>query len=137
MTQAKTARTALVVVAVIFVTSVVAVVLAFIFAPPGADLSVVVGPVLGSVPATIAAVALLVQVRNVDAKVDRVADDTYRLTNGLLDAKVRAAFGDVAHPSFIRHDAHDLLDEDRRVRDEAHKEQEPPGTMADGDPHRP
>lgn len=136
MTQAATQRTALVVVAVIFVSALAAVVLSFLFAPEGADTAAVIGPILGGVPATIAAVALLVQVRNVDAKVDRVADDTYRLTNGLLDAKLRAGFADVA-PHLVHPSAHAQVEEDRRVRDSAHEEQEPPGTLGDGDPHRP
>lgn len=144
MTSPRPSTTAaLTVVAIVFVVTVVAVVAAFLFAPEDADAAQVIGPLLGTLAPTIAAVALLVQVKDVkdqqvatDAKVDRVADDTYRLTNGLLDAKLRAGFADVA-PHLVHPDAEAQVEEDRRVRDAAHVEQEPAGTMAEGDPHRP
>lgn len=127
---------ALAVVGLVFTVTVLGVVAAFLFAPPGTDAAMVIGPLLGTLAPTIAAIAVLVQVRGVDAKVDRVADDTYRLTNGLLDAKVRAGFADVA-PHLVHPEADALVAEDRLTRARAKAESEPPGTPASGDPHRP
>lgn len=115
---------ALVVVCVVFCFTLLAVLLAFLFAPAGSDATQVIGPVLGTLAPTIAAVALLVQVNKVDAKVERVAEDTYRLTNGLLDAKVRAGVADVIKDEHIDPEAKALLVEDRRVRDQQHLPEE-------------
>lgn len=111
---------ALVVVAVVFVVTVVSVLLAFLFAPAERDLSLVIGPLLGTLAPTIAAVALLVQVRGVQADVSQVRQDTYALTNGLLDSKVRAGVADVIRDEHLDPDADALIREDRAVRDRAH-----------------
>jgi hypothetical protein len=118
---------ALVVVAVVFCVTMLSVVLSFLFAPEGSDAAVVIGPLLGTLAPTIAAVALLVQVRDVKdaqaataAKVDRVAQDTHDLTNGLLDSKVRAGFADVA-PHLVHPEARPLVEDDRLTRSRAHE----------------
>ena len=111
---------ALVVVAVVFVVTVVSVLLAFLFAPEGRDLSLVIGPLLGTLAPTIAAVALLVQVRGVQADVSQVRQDTHALTNGLLDSKVRAGVADVIRDEHLDPAASTMLTEDRAVRGRAH-----------------
>ena len=112
---------ALVVVAVVFVVTVVSVLLAFLFAPADRDLTLVIGPLLGTLAPTIAAVALLVQVRGVQADVSQVRQDTHALTNGLLDSKVRAGVADVIRDEHLDPEAVALIDEDRAVRDRAHE----------------
>lgn len=113
---------ALVVVAVVFCVTVLSVLLAFLFAPEGRDLTLVVGPLLGTLAPTIAAVALLVQVRGVQADVQQVREDTHALTNGLLDSKVRAGVADVIRDEHLDPEAVALISEDRAVRDRAHTE---------------
>lgn len=134
MTNAsKSTTAALVIVAVVFTVTMLSVVLSFLFAPAGSNSADVIGPLLGTLAPTIGAIALLVQMRDVkasqqatEAKVDKVAQDTHELTNGLLDSKVRAGFADVA-PHLVHPSAADLIDEDRATRDRAHE---------DGNPHR-
>lgn len=108
---------ALVVVAVVFCVTVLSVLLAFLFAPEGRDLTLVIGPLLGTLAPTIAAVALLVQVRGVQADVSQVREDTHALTNGLLDSKVRAGVADVIRDEHLDPEAVQLIHEDRAVRD--------------------
>ena len=114
--------TALVVVAIVFVVTVVCVLLAFLFAPAERDLSLVIGPLLGTLAPTIAAVALLVQVRGVQADVSQVRQDTHALTNGLLDSKVRAGVADVIRDEHLDPEAVALIRDDRAVRERAHNE---------------
>lgn len=111
---------ALVVVAVVFCVTVLSVLLAFLFAPEGRDLTLVIGPLLGTLAPTIAAVALLVQVRGVQADVQQVRQDTHALTNGLLDSKVRAGVAETIHPDLLHPEIGDTIAEDLRVRDLAH-----------------
>lgn len=111
---------ALVVVAVVFCVTVLSVLLAFLFAPAERDLTLVIGPLLGTLAPTIAAVALLVQVRGVQADVQQVRQDTHALTNGLLDSKVRAGVADVIRDEHLDPEAVALIDEDRAVRDRGH-----------------
>ena len=111
---------ALVVVAVVFVVTVISVLLAFLFAPEGRDLTLVIGPLLGTLAPTIAAVALLVQVRGVSADVSQVRQDTHALTNGLLDSKVRAAVSETVRPDLLHPEIHDTIVEDKAVRARAH-----------------
>lgn len=118
--QRVSSTAALVVVAVVFCVTVLSVLLAFLFAPEGRDLTLVIGPLLGTLAPTIAAVALLVQVRGVQADVSQVRQDTHALTNGLLDSKVRAGVAEVLHPDLVDPDAAATIRRDRVVRDEAH-----------------
>lgn len=133
--QRQSTTAALIVVAVVFCTTMLAVLLSFLFAPPGSDATVVIGPLLGTLAPTIAAVALLVQVNTVkqaqaeqSVKVEKIAKDTHDLTNGLLDSKLRAGIADVAHPSFIRPDAHEQIAEDRAARARSHHDGDDPAT---------
>ena len=107
-------------VVVVFCFTIAACVAIFVAAPEGANTGSLVTILLSSVAQVVGVLALLVKVSGTDAKVDQVAQDTYRLTNGLLDSKVRAALSDTVHPDFIRDDATDMLQNDRRVRDEQH-----------------
>jgi len=118
------ATAALVVVAVVFVVTVVSVLLAFLFAPEGRDLTLVIGPLLGTLAPTIAAVALLVQVRGVQADVSQVRQDTHALTNGLLDAKVRAGVSEVIHPDLLHPEAAPQIARDKSTRADAHTDPE-------------
>lgn len=115
------ATAALVVVAIVFCVTVLSVLLAFLFAPEGRDLQLVIGPLLGTLAPTIAAVALLVQVRGVQADVAQVREDTHALTNGLLDSKVRAGVADVIRDEHLDPEAEALIAEDRSVRERAHE----------------
>lgn len=92
----------------------------FIAAPDGANTGSLITILLGPLAPTIGTLALLVKVSGTDAKVDQVAQDTYRLTNGLLDAKVRAGVADVVAPELLREDAHAQVALDRQVRDQVH-----------------
>lgn len=125
-----TSVAALVVVAVVFCVTVLSVLLAFLFAPEGRDLTLVIGPLLGTLAPTIAAVALLVQVRGVQADVQQVRSDTHALTNGLLDSKVRAGVADVVRDEHLDPGAAALIDRDRAVRRRAHTDVD---DLADGD----
>lgn len=108
---------------VVFCFVVAACVAVFIAAPEGANTGSLVAILIGSLAPTLASLGVL-------AKVNKVADDTHALTNGLLDAKVRAGFADVAHPSFIRPEARDQIARDRVTRADAHTdEQDTPPTV--------
>jgi hypothetical protein len=72
---------------------ITAVVLVTILAPDQeAD---VVGQLLAVIGPTVAVLVTLRALGSVQHDVSRVRDDTFRLTNGLLDAKVRAGVADV------------------------------------------
>lgn len=111
---------ALVVVAVVFVVTVLSVLAAFLFAPEGRDLTLVIGPLLGTLAPTIAAVALLVQVRGVQADVSQVRQDTHALTNGLLDSKIRAGVAETVRPDLVDPEIAATIERDREVRSDAH-----------------
>lgn len=107
-------------VVVVFCFTIAACVAVFVAAPDGANTGSLVTILLSSVAQVIGVLALLVKVSGTDAKVDQVAQDTYRLTNGLLDAKVRAGVADVVAPELLRDDAHAQVALDRQVRDQVH-----------------
>ena len=113
--------TALIVVAIVFGVTVVSVLLAFLFAPADRDLRLVIGPLIGTIAPTIAAIALLVQMGSVRGEVAQVRRDTHALTNGLLDSKVRVAVSETVHPNLVNPEVEGLLEVDRKVRDRAHE----------------
>lgn len=88
----------------------------YIFAPQGTD----VAPLIGLVGPTVAALATLGGVRQLTGKVEQVDKRTTDLTNGLADAKMRAAVADVVHPDAINPDALEQLKADRVRRDTYH-----------------
>lgn len=99
---------------VVFCFVVAACVVVFVAAPEGANTGSLIAILVGSLAPTLASLGVL-------AKVNRVADDTYRLTNGLLDAKVRAAIADTTPEHMLDPDYVDQqLHADRRVRDQQH-----------------
>lgn len=69
--------------------------LAFILAPDGRDPTILVTALVAVLAPTIASLAAVVKVGGVSAQVADVAADTERLSNGLGDAKIRAAVADV------------------------------------------
>lgn len=123
--QRVSATAALVVVAIVFVVTVLSVLLAFLFAPAERDLTLVIGPLLGTLAPTIAAVALLVQVRGVQADVQQVRQDTHALTNGLLDSKIRAGVAETVRDELVDPAAADLLRTDRQTRADHHTPEPP------------
>lgn len=125
--KSSTNTAALIVVAVMFVVTVMAVLLAFLLAPADRDLTIVIGPLLGLLAPTIASIALLAQVSTVKnvqeqqgAKLDKVAKDTHDLTNGLLDSKVRAGVADVIRPQHVDPDVLEQLERDYAARERSH-----------------
>lgn len=123
--QRVSATAALIVVAIVFVVTVLSVLLAFLFAPAERDLTLVIGPLLGTLAPTIAAVALLVQVRGVQADVQQVRQDTHALTNGLLDSKIRAGVAETVRDELVDPAAADLLRTDRQTRADHHTPEPP------------
>lgn len=113
---------------VIFCFVVAACVAVFIAAPEGANTGSLITLLLGSLASTLASLGVLAKVNQTEAKVDRVADDTYRLTNGLLDAKVRAGVADVLPDHMIDPDARTLIEGDRKMRQDQHDDSKPAGT---------
>jgi ascorbate-specific PTS system EIIC-type component UlaA len=106
---------------VVFCFTLAACVAVFIAAPEGGNTASLIAILIGALAPTLASLGVLAKVNNTDAKVDRVADDTYRLTNGLLDAKVRAGVADAMPEHMLDPDyVEGQLHVDRRVRDEQH-----------------
>lgn len=103
------------------VAGIVAVVLAaltaatavYIFAPDDADIA----PLIGLVGPTVATLAVLGKVNSVGTQLDRVDQRTEDLTNGLMDAKLRAGVADVLAPHNIDPAALNQLEADRARRD--------------------
>lgn len=109
-TPIRTAPTAVIVGVVVVVCFAIAAVVAItIAAPDGANTGSIITLLLGSLAPTIAALANLAKTEKIQAQVDE-------LSNGLGDAKHRAAIADVVRPEFLRDDAAPLLDQDRARR---------------------
>lgn len=89
----------------------------FVAAPEGANTGSLLALLLGQLAPTVAALALLAKQSSTDAKVDTISEDTSAMTNGLGDAKLRAAIADVLDPSLIDPTALQQIDHDRRRRD--------------------
>lgn len=106
-----------VVVGAVFCFTVAGVVGLVIAAPEGANVEQTVTILLGSLASTIAALVALVKVNSVGGTVDQVARDTTALTNGLMDAKIRAAVADVLSPHLVDPEMSDRLAVDRETRD--------------------
>lgn len=124
---ASSTNVAVVAVCVVFCFTLTAVVVVFALAPEGANTTALVGSLLGTIAPTLAAVAVLVQVKGVQvaqaeqgAQISRVASDTHALTNGLLDSKVRAGVSEVIRPDLLHPDAAEQITRDKVIRDEQH-----------------
>lgn len=130
MTSPRPANNVVVIaVCVVFCFTVAACVAVFVASPEGANTGSLITILVGTLAPTIASLGLLVKVQQVDEKADttsaqvsQIAQDTYRLTNGLLDAKVRAGVADVV-PHLVHPDAEQQIEQDRRVRDHEDPEQ--------------
>lgn len=116
---------AIVAVCIVFCFTLAAAVAVFAIAPNGESTVVLVGSLLGTLAPTLAAVAVLVQVRGVQSvqaeqgeAISRVASDTYALTNGLLDSKVRAGVSEVIRPDLLHPEVAETIARDKVVRDE-------------------
>jgi hypothetical protein len=86
----------------------------YIFAPESADLA----PLLALPASAIPALITLGKVNSVDAKVEQVDRRTEELSNGLMDAKIRAGVADVIRPEHVDPEAVEQLEADRARRDE-------------------
>lgn len=73
----------------------------FLAAPEGANTFSLIALLIGSVPATVASLVGLVKISGVAEQMTDVQADTNALTNGLGDAKLRAAVADVLHPNLV------------------------------------
>lgn len=73
----------------------------FLAVPDGANTFSLVAILLATVPSTIASLVGLVKLSGVAEQVTDVATDTHELTNGLGQAKLRAAVAEVVHPDLI------------------------------------
>lgn len=127
--QKSSTNVALIVVAIVFSVTLAAAVIVFAVAPEGSNTVTLIGALLGTLAPTIAALAVLVQVKAVAVtqaqhgeRIDRVAEDTYALTNGLLDSKVRAGVADVMRDDLLDPAAEPLVDADKRAIAEHHDE---------------
>ena len=106
---------------------VVGVVVVFCFTIAGVVTIALAGPdqeatvtiLVGLLAPTITSLVTLAKTSGVAAQVEKVASDTDDLTNGLMDAKIRAAVADVLPEDQLDPDASDLIadDRDRRNRD--------------------
>lgn len=106
---------------VVFCFTIAACVAIFVAAPEGANTGSLITILISAMANVVGVLALFVKVSGTDAKVDQVARDTNALTNGLLDAKLRASHADVTpidrlDPEYVA----TQLEVDRRVRAEVH-----------------
>ncbi len=116
---------AIVAVCVVFCFTLTAAVVVFALSPEGDQTVALVGSLLATLAPTLAAVAVLVQVKSVQStqaeqgeRIERVASDTYALTNGLLDSKVRAGVAEVIRDDLLDPEHAQTVATDKRVRDE-------------------
>lgn len=114
-------------VVVIFVATLGTIVLLAFAIEDGARIESLVGLILPAAGTLLLALLALDRVAKVDEKIDRVGQQTTDLTNGLLDAKVRAAVADVLAPHMVDPAAEQQLVSDRARRDAA--------TVASDAPH--
>lgn len=103
----------LVCVTILVAVVVVAAALAFVLAPGDRDPTILVTAIVGSIPATIAAMAAVIKVGTVSAQVADVAADTNKLANGLGDAKIRTAVADVLPDHMVDPEIQEQLRADR------------------------
>jgi len=104
--------TAVIVGAVIALCFVVAaVVVLVLFLPPDRDAMPYVALLMSTVGTTVAGILALMKLQGVD---DKVTD----LTNGVMDAKIRAGVADVLPDSSLDPGAADQIRDDRARRDE-------------------
>lgn len=102
--------TALIVgIVVCFVAVVGACTAIFLADPTGERATIMATTLLGSLTGTVAALAALYKVTDVDKKVEYLA-------NGGTDAKIRAGIADVVKPDLLKDEAQDQIELDRLHR---------------------
>lgn len=102
---------ALIVCATIVVLALIAGFVALVrLAPPGTDLVKIIGAVAAGLALVGGQLAGYLKTRKVDGKVTD-------LSNGLMDAKIRAAVAEVLKPALVDPDIHPQLEADRQRRD--------------------
>lgn len=102
---------------VIFVATLATIVALALAVEDGARVESLVGLILPAAGTLLVALIALDKVVKVDEKLDEVGRQTTDLTNGLLDAKVRAAVADVLAPHMVDPAAEQQLVSDRLRRD--------------------
>lgn len=83
----------------------------------GAHAATLIGLVIPLVGLAVPGLLALVKLNDVQATVSKVAGHTTDLTNGMLDAKVRAAVADVMSEDVIDPEAREQIANDRARRD--------------------
>jgi len=104
-------RTIVWAIVVLFVVCIAAVVLLRLFAEGEATATITA--ILATLPATVAVVAALVRVEQMNTSVNKVENDTHRLVNGLMDSKIRAGVADVLPDDLVDPSAREQLENDR------------------------
>lgn len=117
MTNGQTTRTIVWAVVALFIGTMATVVLLVVFAPEERA-GALVAQVIGASAPVLAVLAAMRQVAAVDHKVSQVERDTHALTNGLLDAKVRAGVAEVLPDDQLDPDYTTRRADDRAAVDE-------------------
>lgn len=100
-------------VVVLFVVTVAAVVVLQVAASDPDAATTAMTALLAALPTTVAVLANMHRTNGVAETVGQVQEDTSRLVNGLMDAKVRTGVADVLDPELIDVEAHEQLAADR------------------------
>lgn len=111
-------------VVVAFVVSVIAATAVAVLVEDAGRATVMIGLILAPLTSVLSALIVFAKVSDLDAKVGEVRTDTADLTNGLMDAKVRAAVADVLAPEYVDENARDQL-----IIDRARREHRPGGRI--------
>lgn len=102
---------------VVFATTLGAIVALSFAVEDGARLESLVGLILPAAGTLLIGFLALDRVAKVDEKIDRVEKHTTDLTNGLMDAKMRAAVADTVKDMYLDPGAEQQLVADRQRRD--------------------
>lgn len=109
---------------IVFCFTVAAVVAISVAVPEGANKGSLVAILMGSLAPTIASLVALAKVSSVSGTVDQVAEDTTKLTNGLMDSKIRAAVADVLPAHLVDPNARAQIASDVERRDNHNAERD-------------
>lgn len=104
---------------VIFVATLGTIVALAFAVDDGARVESLVGLILPAAGTLLLALLALDKIGKVDQVVQRVDKTTGELANGLMDSKIRAAVAEVIRDAYVDPSAHQLLEADRRRRDNA------------------
>jgi hypothetical protein len=108
-------------VVIVFVVTILSVTAIAISIEDGARASTMIGLILAPLTTVLGILAVFGKVSNLETRMGDVQSDTRDLTNGLLDAKVRAAVADVIGPELVHEEAREqvALDRERRAQKNA------------------